>query len=94
MPKTAFLLSAPHFSLKKGLFTHVPKCVEHEHYVYMNPGSVSIPKDGSWHGYMMYDNVQKQEKKTDIPFSAAVSGSLEIPFPSLFHPASAPVRKL
>lgn len=36
--------------------THIPKCVEHENYVCMNPGSVSIPKDGSWHGYMMYDN--------------------------------------
>lgn len=32
--------------------THVPKCVEHEKYVYMNPGSVSIPKEESWHGYM------------------------------------------
>lgn len=32
--------------------THVPKCVEHENYVYMNPGSVSIPKEESWHGYM------------------------------------------
>ena len=25
--------------------THVPKCVEHEDYTYMNPGSVSIPKE-------------------------------------------------
>lgn len=32
--------------------THVPKCVEHDEYVYMNPGSVSIPKEESWHGYM------------------------------------------
>lgn len=32
--------------------THVPKCVEHEEYVYLNPGSVSIPKEDSWHGYM------------------------------------------
>lgn len=35
--------------------THVPKCVEHERYVYMNPGSVSIPKENSWHGYMLLD---------------------------------------
>lgn len=35
--------------------THVPKCVKHENYVYMNPGSVSIPKEESWHGYMMLD---------------------------------------
>ncbi len=32
--------------------THVPKCTEHEDYVYMNPGSVSIPKENSHHGYM------------------------------------------
>lgn len=32
--------------------THVPKCTEHESYVYMNPGSVSIPKGNSRHGYM------------------------------------------
>lgn len=32
--------------------THVPKCTEHEKYIYMNPGSVSIPKENSHHGYM------------------------------------------
>ena len=32
--------------------THVPKCVEHDEYIYMNPGSVSIPKENSHHGYM------------------------------------------
>ena len=36
--------------------THVPKCVKHGGYTYMNPGSVSIPKEGSWHGYMIYEN--------------------------------------
>ncbi|MDO4623194.1 MAG: phosphodiesterase [Eubacteriales bacterium] len=36
--------------------THVPKCVEHEDYIYMNPGSTSIPKEGSWHGYMILEN--------------------------------------
>lgn len=36
--------------------THVPKCVEHENYVYMNPGSVSIPKENSHHGYMTLEN--------------------------------------
>lgn len=34
---------------------HVPKCVEHPDYIYMNPGSVSIPKEKSWHGYMIYE---------------------------------------
>ena len=36
--------------------THVPKCAEHEGYIYMNPGSVSIPKENSYHGYMVYEN--------------------------------------
>lgn len=36
--------------------THVPKCVEYENYIYMNPGSVSIPKEDSHHGYMIIEN--------------------------------------
>lgn len=36
--------------------THVPKCVRHEGYHYMNPGSVSLPKEGSHHGYILYEN--------------------------------------
>lgn len=36
--------------------THVPMCTEHETYVYMNPGSVSIPKSESAHGYMTLEN--------------------------------------
>lgn len=36
--------------------THVPKCVEHESYIYMNPGSVSIPKENSHHGYILLEN--------------------------------------
>lgn len=36
--------------------THVAKCIEHENYVYMNPGSVSIPKEDSRHGYMTLEN--------------------------------------
>ena len=37
--------------------THVPKCVVHEaeQYICMNPGSVSIPKEDSWHGYMIWE---------------------------------------
>ena len=47
-------------SIKKGDVllhghTHVPKCVEHDTYTYMNPGSVSIPKEDSWHGYMILE---------------------------------------
>ena len=35
---------------------NVPKCVVHEteQYICMNPGSVSIPKEESWHGYMIW----------------------------------------
>ena len=36
--------------------THVPKCIEYNSFIYMNPGSVSIPKEGSWHGYMTLEN--------------------------------------
>lgn len=36
--------------------THVPKCEVHENYIYMNPGSVSIPKENSHHGYMILEN--------------------------------------
>lgn len=46
----------PH--LKKGDIllnghTHVPKYEVYENYIYMNPGSVSIPKENSEHGYMV-----------------------------------------
>jgi len=36
--------------------THVPKCTEYESYIYMNPGSVSIPKENSPHSYMIIEN--------------------------------------
>lgn len=35
--------------------THVPGYAEHDGYLYMNPGSVSIPKENSRHGYMTFD---------------------------------------
>lgn len=35
--------------------THVPSLREHDSFVYMNPGSVSIPKENSHHGYMIYE---------------------------------------
>ena len=35
--------------------THVPVCSKKEDYTYLNPGSVAIPKDGSWHGYMILE---------------------------------------
>lgn len=36
--------------------THIPKCTGHENYIYMNPGSVSIPKAGSCHSYMIIED--------------------------------------
>ncbi|MDF2590499.1 MAG: phosphodiesterase, family [Anaerocolumna sp.] len=36
--------------------THVPKCERVENIIYMNPGSVSIPKEDSAHGYMILDD--------------------------------------
>ncbi len=38
--------------------THIPKCEKYENFVYMNPGSVSIPKEGSFHSYMTLENGQ------------------------------------
>lgn len=35
--------------------THIPACTEYETYLYVNPGSVSIPKQDSPHGYMILD---------------------------------------
>lgn len=36
--------------------THIPKCTTHETYIYMNPGSVSIPKENSNHSYMILED--------------------------------------
>ena len=35
--------------------THVPACEQYETHIYINPGSVSIPKEGSPHSYMVFD---------------------------------------
>ncbi|MBQ8200941.1 MAG: phosphodiesterase [Clostridia bacterium] len=36
--------------------THVPVCDVREDRVILNPGSVSIPKEDSWHGYMTLED--------------------------------------
>ena len=36
--------------------THIPVCENHENFTYINPGSVSIPKENSHHGYMILEN--------------------------------------
>ena len=46
--------------------THVPACEEiGDGKYYMNPGSVSIPKGGSDHSYIMYENRKFEWKKLD-----------------------------
>ncbi len=36
--------------------THIPECTRQESFVYINSGSVSIPKNNSAHSYMIYEN--------------------------------------
>ena len=36
--------------------THVPICHESKGIICMNPGSVSLPKENSWHGYMLLED--------------------------------------
>ncbi len=42
--------------------THVPCCRDEGDFRYMNPGSVSIPKEGSARGYMILENSHFQWK--------------------------------
>lgn len=47
--------------LKKGDYlmnghTHIPAKDDMGDFIYLNPGSVSIPKNGSEHSYMIYEN--------------------------------------
>ena len=36
--------------------THIPKCEKREGYTYINPGSVSIPKEDSTHSYIILED--------------------------------------
>lgn len=36
--------------------THVPKCTQKDGILWLNPGSVSIPKENSHHQYMTYED--------------------------------------
>lgn len=45
--------------------THVPVCRTHETYTYANPGSVSLPKENSAHGYMTLENGELLWKELD-----------------------------
>ena len=35
--------------------THIPACAEFENFIYLNPGSISIPKENNPHSYMVYE---------------------------------------
>ncbi|MBQ4051560.1 MAG: phosphodiesterase [Oscillospiraceae bacterium] len=65
--RTVFATHGHHFNpqtppmLKKGDIllnghTHVPKCEPAGDFIYLNPGSVSIPKEGSTHQYILWDD--------------------------------------
>ena len=45
--------------------THVPARRAHDSFLYLNPGSVSIPKDGSVRSYMMFDGTHFTWKRLD-----------------------------
>ena len=45
--------------------THVPKCEECGDITYLNPGSVSIPKEDSHHGYMLLEDGEFTWKSFD-----------------------------
>lgn len=45
--------------------THVPACEECETHIYLNPGSVSIPKENSPHSYMTFDGKKFEWKNLE-----------------------------
>ncbi len=56
--------------LKKGDYlvnghTHIPANESMGDFTYINPGSVSIPKNGSGHGYMIFENGKFTLKELD-----------------------------
>ena len=64
--KSLFLTHGHHFgpeqlpNLEEGAIllcghTHVPCCHRHENFTYLNPGSTSIPKNGSAHSYAVLE---------------------------------------
>lgn len=45
--------------------THIPACEEFDTHTYLNPGSVSIPKENSPHSYMTFDGNEFAWKDLD-----------------------------
>ena len=46
--------------------THVPRCEIEDEVLYLNPGSVSIPKNNSQHSYMVLDDTHLYWKNLDM----------------------------
>ena len=46
---------------------HVPALRKREEFFYLNCGSVSIPKEGSWHSYIVFDGERFSWKDLDAP---------------------------
>ena len=45
--------------------THIPVCEKSDTFTYLNPGSVSIPKENSQHSYMIIDDTAVYFKNLD-----------------------------
>lgn len=74
--KTVFATHGHHFHadalppLSKGDIllcghTHVPACLETDGILYLNPGSVSIPKEDSHHGYLLFEDTMAHWKNLE-----------------------------
>lgn len=51
--------------------THIPKYEIHDNFTYINPGSVSIPKENSQHSYMIITDDKLEWKNLDgLPYMA------------------------
>ena len=50
---------------EKAEYTHIPACVDQGAFIYMNPGSVSIPKNGNPHSYMVLKEKEFLWKELD-----------------------------
>ena len=69
--------------------THVAVHEEHEGHYHLNPGSLSLPKENSKHGYIVYEN----RKFTFKDLSGEVYAELEIPELVEEDPPKEPVKE-
>lgn len=44
---------------------HVPACEQHDSFIYMNPGSIAIPKESSCNSFMLTDGTNFEWKDAD-----------------------------